>query len=245
MTHSCDGQDARAPTTYEAQLIRSRAQSIAAYGSRLISHGMGPPNQVGPDSSQGGNLGLAWDFGQIVWRPHRDTVLHTRRGPRTTPRAPPPTIAMAPLCYRVLASLLPGRGRGGTHPVEFSPAFASSSREFSWAGVLAAVVLVFGIAQVPALTVTLPAIAWVWSRGGNGTGEALIYTAHWLVSGMADNVLSSARGCDLRARGVRDVLAPLALAWLAPARSTRSPTQTSRPQADVPLPRGSGATWTI
>ena len=118
MTHSCDGQDARAPTTYEAQLIRSRAQSIAAYGSRLISHGMGPPNQVGPDFSQGGNLGLAWDFGQIVWRPHRDTVLHTRRGPRTTPRAPPPTIAMAPLCYRVLASLLPGRGRGGTHPVD-------------------------------------------------------------------------------------------------------------------------------
>ena len=59
----------------------------------------------------------------------------------------------------------------------------------SWAGVLAAVVLVFGIAQVPALTVTLPAIAWVWSRGGTGTGEALIYTAHWLDSGMADNVL--------------------------------------------------------
>ena len=55
--------------------------------------------------------------------------------------------------------------------------------EFLWAGVLAAVVLVFGIAQVPALTVTLPAIAWVWSRGGTGTGEALIYTAHWLDSG--------------------------------------------------------------
>ena len=137
--------------------------------------------------SEGGNLGLAWDFGQIVWRPHRDTVLHTRRGPRTTPRAPPPTIAMAPLASRS-DLLLPGRGRGGTHPVD-SRRPLPPRRGSPWAGVLAAVVLVFGIAQVPALTVTLPAIAWVWSRGGTGTGEALIYTAHWLDSGMADNVL--------------------------------------------------------
>lgn len=58
-----------------------------------------------------------------------------------------------------------------------------------WAGALAAMVLVLGIAQVPAVIVTLPAIAWVWSRGGGGTGEALIYTALLFVSGMADNVL--------------------------------------------------------
>src|ERR1700733_1551741 len=56
------------------------------------------------------------------------------------------------------------------------------------AGALAAVVLVLGIAQVPALIVTLPAIAWIWSRGDSGTGEAIIYTALLLVSGMADNV---------------------------------------------------------
>ena len=41
-----------------------------------------------------------------------------------------------------------------------------------WAGVLAAIVLVLGIAQVPALLVTLPAIGWIWSGGDYGTGEA-------------------------------------------------------------------------
>ena len=33
-----------------------------------------------------------------------------------------------------------------------------------WAGALAAMVLVLGIAQVPAVIVTLPAIAWIWLR---------------------------------------------------------------------------------
>jgi predicted PurR-regulated permease PerM len=58
-----------------------------------------------------------------------------------------------------------------------------------WAGALAAIVLVLGIAQVPAVIVTLPAVAWIWSRGGGGTAESLIYTVLLLVSGMADNVL--------------------------------------------------------
>jgi predicted PurR-regulated permease PerM len=69
-----------------------------------------------------------------------------------------------------------------------------------WAGALAAVVLVFGIAQIPAVIVTLPAIAWVWSRGGGGTGEMIIYTALLLLSGMADNVLKPlmlGRGVDV------------------------------------------------
>ena len=69
-----------------------------------------------------------------------------------------------------------------------------------WAGALAAIVLVLGIAQVPAVIVTLPAIAWIWSRGGGGTGEAIIYTVLLLVSGMADNVLKPlmlGRGVDV------------------------------------------------
>jgi predicted PurR-regulated permease PerM len=69
-----------------------------------------------------------------------------------------------------------------------------------WAGALAAMVLVLGIAQVPAVIVTLPAIAWIWTRGGGGTGEAIIYTALLLVSGMADNVLKPlmlGRGVDV------------------------------------------------
>jgi predicted PurR-regulated permease PerM len=69
-----------------------------------------------------------------------------------------------------------------------------------WAGAIAAIVLVLGVAQVPAVIVTLPAIAWIWSRGGAGTGEALIYTVLLLVCGMADNVLKPlmlGRGVDV------------------------------------------------
>jgi predicted PurR-regulated permease PerM len=59
---------------------------------------------------------------------------------------------------------------------------------------------VLGIAQVPAVIVTLPAIAWIWSRGGDSTGEAIFYTALLIVSGMADNVLKPlmlGRGVDV------------------------------------------------
>ena len=58
-----------------------------------------------------------------------------------------------------------------------------------WAGVLAVIVLVLGIAQVPAVLVTLPAIAWIWSSADYGTGKAVLYTVLLLVAGMADNVL--------------------------------------------------------
>ena len=65
---------------------------------------------------------------------------------------------------------------------------------------LAAMVLVLGIVQVPAVIVTLPAIAWIWLRSGDGTGEALIYTVFLLVCGMADIVLKPlmlGRGVDV------------------------------------------------
>jgi len=58
-----------------------------------------------------------------------------------------------------------------------------------WAGVLAMIVLVLGIAQVPALLVTLPAIGYIWWKGDYGNVEAAVYTALIFVSGMADNVL--------------------------------------------------------
>jgi predicted PurR-regulated permease PerM len=58
-----------------------------------------------------------------------------------------------------------------------------------WAGVLAAVTLVFGIAQVPALIVTLPAIGYIWWSGDYGTVKAVAYTLLLVVAGMADNVL--------------------------------------------------------
>ena len=68
-----------------------------------------------------------------------------------------------------------------------------------WAGVLAVIVLVLGIAQVPAVLVTLPAIAWLWSSSDYGTGQNVLYTVLLLVAGMADNVLKPlmlGRGVD-------------------------------------------------
>ena len=57
------------------------------------------------------------------------------------------------------------------------------------AGVLAAITLVLSIAQVPALLVILPVIAWIWTRGDYGTGAAVLYTILLLVAGLADNIL--------------------------------------------------------
>lgn len=68
-----------------------------------------------------------------------------------------------------------------------------------WAGVLAAIVLVLGIAQVPAVIVTLPAIAWLWTASDHGTGAATAYSVLLFVAGMADNVLKPlmlGRGVD-------------------------------------------------
>ena len=64
---------------------------------------------------------------------------------------------------------------------------------------LAVVVLVLGIAQVPALIATLPAIAYLWSSGNYGTGAAILYTILLVVSGMTDNILKPlmlGRGVD-------------------------------------------------
>ncbi len=68
-----------------------------------------------------------------------------------------------------------------------------------WAGVLAMIVLVLGIAQVPALIVTLPAIGYIWWLGDYGTVEAVIYTVLLVVAGMTDNILKPlmlGRGVD-------------------------------------------------
>jgi len=68
-----------------------------------------------------------------------------------------------------------------------------------WAGVLAVIVLILGIAQVPALLVTLPAIIYLWSSGAYSTAAAIAYTVVLFLSGMADNVLKPlmlGRGVD-------------------------------------------------
>jgi predicted PurR-regulated permease PerM len=68
-----------------------------------------------------------------------------------------------------------------------------------WAGVLAGIVLVLGIAQVPARIVTLPAIGYIWSSGDYSTAAAIAYTVVLFLSGLADNVLKPlmlGRGVD-------------------------------------------------
>ena len=45
-----------------------------------------------------------------------------------------------------------------------------------WAGAIAGIVLILGIAQIPAVIVTLPAIAYIWSVGTYGDVAAVLYT---------------------------------------------------------------------
>ena len=68
-----------------------------------------------------------------------------------------------------------------------------------FAGLLALIVLVLGIAQVPALLVTLPVIAYIWMSGDYDTGKAATHTVLLFVAGMLDNVLKPlllGRGVD-------------------------------------------------
>jgi predicted PurR-regulated permease PerM len=68
-----------------------------------------------------------------------------------------------------------------------------------WAGALAVIVLILGIAQVPALIVTLPAIVYIWSSGDYSNATAITYSVVLFLSGMADNVLKPltlGRGVD-------------------------------------------------
>ena len=68
-----------------------------------------------------------------------------------------------------------------------------------WAGVLAVLVLILGIAQVPARIVPVPAIVYLWSSGESRTAAAIVYTVVLVLSGMADDVLKPlmlGRGVD-------------------------------------------------
>jgi predicted PurR-regulated permease PerM len=68
-----------------------------------------------------------------------------------------------------------------------------------FAGVLALIVLVLGIVQVPALLVTLPAIVYVWMSGDHDTVVAVTHTVLLILAGTIDNVLKPlllGRGVD-------------------------------------------------
>jgi predicted PurR-regulated permease PerM len=66
------------------------------------------------------------------------------------------------------------------------------------AGILAFIVLLAGIAQLPALLITLPVVAYLWWSGDSVTTN-VVFTIYLIVAGMADNVLKPlmlGRGVD-------------------------------------------------
>jgi len=66
------------------------------------------------------------------------------------------------------------------------------------AGVLAFIVLLFGIAQLPAFIVSLPVIGYIWWTG-DSTMMNVFFTVYLMIAGMADNVLKPlllGRGVD-------------------------------------------------
>lgn len=66
-------------------------------------------------------------------------------------------------------------------------------------GVLALVVMIMAIAQLPAAIITLPAIAYLWISGDASTVSNIVYSIYLLVAGLADNVLKPlllGRGVD-------------------------------------------------
>jgi predicted PurR-regulated permease PerM len=68
------------------------------------------------------------------------------------------------------------------------------------AGVLAIIVLVLAIAQVPATVVTIPVIVYIWASGNYSHGAAITYTIVLLLAGLIDNVLKPfmlGRGVDV------------------------------------------------
>jgi predicted PurR-regulated permease PerM len=67
------------------------------------------------------------------------------------------------------------------------------------AGVLALVVMLIGIVQLPAAIISLPAIAYLWWAGDASTTSNIFYSIYLIIAGMADNVLNPlllGRGVD-------------------------------------------------
>lgn len=67
-------------------------------------------------------------------------------------------------------------------------------------GILALIVLLLGIMQLPAMVVSLPVIAYLWMGGDLSVVLKIVVTIYLLVAGMADNVLKPmllGRGVDV------------------------------------------------
>jgi predicted PurR-regulated permease PerM len=67
------------------------------------------------------------------------------------------------------------------------------------AGVLSIIVLLIGIAQVPASIIALPVVAYIWWSGDASTAINIVWTIYLIAAGMADNLLKPlllGRGVD-------------------------------------------------
>ena len=67
------------------------------------------------------------------------------------------------------------------------------------AGVLAVIVMLIGIMQLPASIISIPVIAYLWWSGDSSTAINVLYTIYFLAAGMVDNVLKPlllGRGVD-------------------------------------------------
>jgi len=68
------------------------------------------------------------------------------------------------------------------------------------AGVLAILVMVLGIVQLPAALISLPVIVYLWVGGDASTTSNIIFSVYLLIAGLADNVLKPlllGRGVDV------------------------------------------------
>ncbi|MCR9103790.1 MAG: AI-2E family transporter [Gammaproteobacteria bacterium] len=67
------------------------------------------------------------------------------------------------------------------------------------AGLLAAIVMFIGIIQLPALIISLPVIAYMWTVGDGSTVHNVVWTVYLIIAGAADGVLKPmllGRGVD-------------------------------------------------
>ncbi|MCS6067020.1 hypothetical protein LNO81_04745 [Klebsiella variicola subsp. variicola] len=93
----------------------------------------------------------------------------------------------------------PGRHRGGIDPGAAGRRDHADGQHSRRRDLLFILALILGIAQVPVILVTAPAIALMWSLGTHSTGMDIFYTILLIVAGMADNVLKPlllGRGVD-------------------------------------------------
>jgi predicted PurR-regulated permease PerM len=68
------------------------------------------------------------------------------------------------------------------------------------AGVLALVVFLIGIAQLPASIISIPVVAYIWWSGDASTTMSIVWTIYLILAGMADNILKPlllGRGVDV------------------------------------------------